>query len=192
MQHGRDALRDSNSSGSIEDDLVAAGCGDEIAFQRVYAATAGRLLALARHVTRDSSAAQDVVQIAFIKAWTNAARFDPARSSAMTWLATIVRNSAIDWWRAHNRRDEVSDAVLDVIADEAEPADERIIRQQREEQAGQMIGQLQADRQDVIRGAFYDGLTYAELARREGVALGTMKSRIRRSLVAMREGFDNG
>lgn len=179
----------SSSAGSTEDDLVAAGCGDAAAFGRVYEATAGRLLAIARRVTCDRSGAEDVLQIAFIKAWNNAARFDPARSSAMTWLATIVRNSAIDWWRAHNRRDEVSDAVLAVIADEAESADERIMRRQREEQAGMMIGQLSADHQEVIRGAFYDGLTYAELARREGVPLGTMKSRIRRSLLAMKGGF---
>ena len=184
-------MKDPTSTGSTEDDLVAAGSGDAVAFQRVYAGTAGRLLAIARHVTHDRSAAEDVVQIDYIKAWTNAARFDPARSSAMTWLATIVRNSAIDWWRAHNRRDEVSDAVLDIIADEAELADERIIRQQREEQTGKMIGQLKAEHQEVIRSAFYDGLTYAELAHREGVALGTMKSRIRRSLLAMRGGFDN-
>ena len=184
-------MKDPTSTGSTEDDLVAAGSGDAVAFQRVYAGTAGRLLAIARHVTHDRSAAEDVVQIAYIKAWTNAARFDPARSSAMTWLATIVRNSAIDWWRAHNRRDEVSDAVLDIIADEAELADERIIRQQREEQTVKMIGQLKAEHQEVIRSAFYDGLTYAELAHREGVALGTMKSRIRRSLLEMRGGFDN-
>ena len=184
-------MNDPISTGSTEDDLVAAGTGDAAAFRRLYEATAGRLLAIARHVTRDRSAAEDVLQIAFIKAWNNAARFDPARSGALTWLATIVRNSAIDWWRAHSRRDEVSDAVLDVIADEAESAEERIIRQQREEQAGKMIGQLPADHQEVIRGAFYDGLTYAELAHREGVPLGTMKSRIRRSLLAMRGGFEN-
>lgn len=184
-------MKDPISCGSTEDDLVAAGCGDAVAFRRVYEATAGRLLAIARHVTNDRGAAEDVVQNAFIKAWTNAARFDPARSGAMTWLATIVRNSAIDWWRAHNRRDEVSDAVLAVIADEAESADERIMRQQREEQAGNMIGQLAADHQEIIRGAFYDGLTYAELAKREGVPLGTMKSRIRRSLMAMKGGFEN-
>lgn len=184
-------MNDLTSTGSIEDDLVAAGTGDATAFRRVYQTTAGRLLAMARQITRDRSAAEDVLQIAYIKAWNNAARFDPARSGALTWLATIVRNSAIDWWRAHNRRDEVSDAVLVVIADEAESAEERIIRQQSEKQAGKMIGQLAPDHQEVIRSAFYDGLTYAELAHREGVPLGTMKSRIRRSLLAMRGGFDD-
>ena len=72
-------MKDPISCGSTEDDLVAAGCGDAVAFRRVYEATAGRLLAIARHVTNDRGAAEDVVQNAFIKAWTNAARFDPAR-----------------------------------------------------------------------------------------------------------------
>ena len=184
-------MKDPTGAGSTEENLVAAGIGDAAAFRRVYEVTAGRLLAIARHITRDSSAAEDVIQIAFIKAWNNAARFDPARSSALAWLATIVRNSAIDWWRAHNKREEVSDSVLNIIADEAESAEERIIRIQREELAGKMIGQLAVDHQAVIRSAFYDGLTYAELAQREGVPLGTIKSRIRRSLLAMRGGFED-
>ncbi len=93
-------LSSDEAGDALERDLVASGRGDRKAFRKVYAATAGRLLAICLSVTRERGAAEDVLQEVFVKIWRKASSYNPERARPMSWLATIARNSAIDWRRS--------------------------------------------------------------------------------------------
>lgn len=171
--------------------LVSVGRGDCDALQQVYQLTSGRLFALCLRVTGNRSAAEDVLQEAFIKIWNRAPAFDPELKTSWSWLSTITRNSAIDWYRAHHRRQFVGDYAISSIEDEAEPVLDRIIREERENRAAALLQDLPPEQRDEIQSIFYMGLTYSELAAREGVPVATLKSRIRRAVLAVRKNFDH-
>lgn len=164
--------------------LVATGAEDRAAFQAVYRMTSAKLFGICLRICGDRQAAEDVLHEVYILIWKRAGAFEPGRASPISWLATIARNRAIDWRRAH--RMPASDAALpDVASDDASQIDvlledeaARILRRCLEE--------LEARARDAIRTAFFNGVTYAELAAREGVPVGTMKSRVRRGLLQLK------
>lgn len=180
------------SQSDLSADLLDVGRGDHAAFCRVYEATAGKLFALCFRITCNRSGAEDVLQETFIKVWNRAPGFDPERSAAFTWLSAIARNSAIDWYRAHHRRIFVGENAISFVADEAATADDRIIREQEELRALELLGELPPDQEAELRNVFFLGLTYTELAEREGLPVNTLKSRIRRGLLALKRKFEDG
>ena len=123
----------------------------------------------------------------YLTIWKRAGAFEPGRASPISWLATIARNRAIDWRRSTGR------APAARIDDVPEIADDRIVgggRLLQDERAGQLhhcLDELEQRQRDAIRTAFFDGLTYAELAQREAVPLGTMKSWVRRGLIRLKD-----
>jgi RNA polymerase sigma-70 factor, ECF subfamily len=170
----------------IANDIVAAGIGDRGAFQRLYRATAPRLLSICLNVTRDRLSAEDVLQSAFVKIWQSATRFDPARARPMAWLGSITRNCAIDWYRAQRPRDQSSDQAIDTIPSASEAVDARIIREEDEERVMSLVHGLEEDLETQVRRIYLEGMTYVEAAESEGVPLGTLKSRVRRALMTIR------
>jgi len=167
-------------------DLVATGKGDRTAFCRVYRATAPRLLAICQNVTRDRAAAEDVLQAVFVKIWQSAARFDPERARPMTWLGSIARNAAIDWYRAQRPAGDGSDQAIEAIPSASEPVDARIIREEGEDRAMGLVHELDEDLESQVRRIYLEGMTYAEAAEADGIPLGTLKSRVRRALITIR------
>ena len=123
----------------------------------------------------------------YMTVWKRAGAYEPGRASPISWLATIARNRAIDWRRSARR---VPSAPLDEapdIADVTPSSVERMLLDEREAQLYLCLEELQQRQRTAIRTAFFDGLTYAELAARQGVPLGTMKSWVRRGLLRLRE-----
>ena len=178
--HGASHLAD------LAHDLVLTGQGDRPAFRRLYGATAPKLLRICLSVTRDRAAAEDVLQDVYVKVWRSAAAYDPTRSSAFSWLGTIARNRAIDWYRSNMKPPLAAEAAAFSMSSEAEPVDLRIIREHAEDAALSMVGELEADEEDQLRTIYFQGLTYAALAERDGLSLGTVKSRVRRVLTKLR------
>lgn len=176
---------------SLDDDLKRVGDGDAAALERVYQQTASKLHALCVGITGNQEAARDVLQEVYIKVWNRAAGFDPGRAGALTWLCAIARNSAIDWKRARKAGIHVSDDILTIISDGSEAADDRIVRSEREKRAVNLLDQLDEDQRHHLRRAFFEDLSYSQLAQEEGIPLGTLKSRIRRGLKRIREQFDD-
>jgi len=76
--------------------IAATAAEDQVAFAELYDLTKRKLFGIALTVLRRRDLAEDVLQEAYIRIWRNASRFDPARGGAITWMATIVRNLAID------------------------------------------------------------------------------------------------
>jgi RNA polymerase sigma-70 factor (ECF subfamily) len=166
--------------------------GDVRAVAELYDRHARMLMALALRIVRDHSEAEDVVHDAFVIVGERARQYVPERGAVGAWMVTLVRNLSIDRTRRRDRREAIA---RDVLVHEPEPA-AAAARLDPEAQASgaadrERVRRALATLPDVQRAtletAFYEGLTYAEIAEREGVPLGTIKSRAARGLAALRD-----
>lgn len=168
--------------------LVATGAGDGSAFQRLYDLTAPRLFALALMLLRDRALAEEALQEAFVDAWRGADTFRPERGDAVGWLATVLRNRAL---RIRSRTPpRGSTEVSDDLPDEAPDALARLEALADRSAVRRCLRTLADLERRVLLLAFYRGQSHADVARTMCTPLGTVKSRIRRSLVKMRNCLD--
>lgn len=176
-----------SSADALAQWLQAVAGGDRDAFERLYRATSSKLFGVCLRVVPDRAEAEDVLQEVYATVWRKAMQFDAARASAITWLAMIARNKAIDRLRStpagvRAAPMELAEAVPDPSAsplDGAESSDENA-------RLARCMERLDGDRRELVRTAFFEGVTYEELAARIGSPLGTVKSWIRRSLLQLR------
>jgi RNA polymerase sigma-70 factor (ECF subfamily) len=161
--------------------------GDRAALQTAYRLTSAKLFGVCLRILHERAEAEDVLQEVYLTVWQKAAGFDPGRASPMTWLITIARNKAIDRLRAGGqaRRMEPIDAAAKIV-DAAPLADDALAQGEANARLKACLGGLAANEQNALRGAFFDGNTYEELAARRDVPLGTMKSWIRRALLKLK------
>jgi RNA polymerase sigma-70 factor (ECF subfamily) len=168
--------------------LVRAGQGDQAAFEAVYDRVAAPVFGLIRRVLRDSAQAEEVAQEALLEVWRTAARFDPARGAALSWVMTIAHRRAVDRVRsaaAATQRDARAAAFEPSgPADEVAEAVESSLEAERVRRCLDGLSELQ--RQSITL-AYYSGYTYPQVASALGVALGTVKTRIRDGLKRLRD-----
>jgi len=167
--------------------LAAAGAGDRNALQTVYRLTATKLFAVCLRILGERSEAEDVLQEVYMTVWRKAAIFDPALSSPMTWLIAIARNRAIDHLRVRgqNRRMNPIEEAAN-LADDKPTAEVALQGAQEQARLQRCLDELADHERAALRGAFFDGNTYEELAERMKVPLGTMKSWIRRAMIKLK------
>ena len=165
--------------------MGAVASGDRRAFGTLYQQTSAKLYGICLRLLGSDAEAQEVLQDVYVTVWRKAAQFDPGRASAITWLATLARNRAIDRLRARRPSGDDLDAAAEVADDG--PSALAIIEQDEDAaRLARCLDELEERARAMIRSAFFDGATYAELADREAVPLGTMKSWIRRGLLRLR------
>jgi RNA polymerase sigma-70 factor (ECF subfamily) len=171
--------------------LTAMARGDKTALARLYDSLARPLYSLAFRVTNDATEAQDIIQDVFLQLWQKAAAYDSGRGSVFSWAATLTRNRAIDRVRLRSRRAE----LLAASAAELQPAAPAGDTDSAgslwvQEKAGAVraaLAQLAPDQQQALELAYFSGLTQQEIAARLNEPLGTIKARIRRGLLKLRE-----
>lgn len=186
----------SNSGGhgdrqALTQALAAVAGGSEAALAEVYSMTAAKLFGICLRILSDRPEAEDALQDIYLTIWKRAGSFDAERASPVTWLSTIARNRAIDRLRARGTRKLGS---LDEAAQVRDPAPSAFAMLQAQEDRGRLsecLGELEARQANAIRAAFFEGATYVELAQSGAVALGTMKSWIRRGLLKLRACLDS-
>lgn len=166
-------------------ELQRVGTGDRRAFEEVYRLTSAKLFAVCLRILPRRHDAEDALQDAFLTIWQRAARFDPARGSPLAWLVVITRNTAIDRLRA--RGVPAATGTGEDVADTTPNADAELIAREEERRLLTCLDDLDPGEAAFLRTAFLIGATYAEIAERERLPLGTVKSRIRRSLLKLRE-----
>lgn len=160
---------------------------DREAFRRLYDLTASRIFGICRRICVDHAAAEDTLQDVFVIIWNKADRFDPSRGSAIAWLATLARNRAIDCRRTNAGHSTIDSGILIDFVDPNPTAEASASTSEQSRLVLQSMNALEAETRDALLRAFFEGLTYSELAKRSGVPLSTMKSRIRRGLLQMRK-----
>ncbi|HET9225916.1 MAG TPA: sigma-70 family RNA polymerase sigma factor [Thermoanaerobaculia bacterium] len=171
--------RESWEGPSDEHLLALIAQGDLDAFQSFYDRHASRVVGYACKLARDRHLAEDVTQEVFTSVWTKAASFHPERGDAPGWLYTLTRNKFIDHWRRGSKTttEEIDDRRLP--APQGEQKDLNLTMKQA-------LAHVPPDQRRAIEMAYFGGLTYQETAGELELPVGTLKSRIRMGLRAMR------
>jgi RNA polymerase sigma-70 factor (ECF subfamily) len=168
---------------------------DESALNDLYRACIGRVYGLALRIVRNPALAEEVVEDSFWQVWRQAPRFEPQRGPALVWLLMIVRSRALDALRV-NRRITSNTISVEQI-EEARQADDGqnchasppdlLQAVQTNQQLHRALAQLDAVPRQLVALAFFRDLSHEEIASQTGLPLGTVKTHIRRSIMALRK-----
>ncbi len=169
--------------------VQAVAGGDELALRSLYDQLAPRVLGIAQQILRERSAAEDVVVEVFSQVWRQAQRYDTRKGSVTTWIATLARTRAIDERRSlqrHSRREALEVDSLDQVLDPASSPFSVASDGDRAQVVRSALGRLPREQRRVVEAAFFGGLSHTEIAAALGTPLGTVKTRIRSGLSALR------
>jgi RNA polymerase sigma-70 factor (ECF subfamily) len=167
--------------------------GDRASFGQLYERYSGVLFSSAFQVLNDQAETEDVLQDVFLQIWDKARLYDRKRGKPLTWALTLTRNKSIDRLRSANRRHRLKDEVEKEVA----------VDEQRTSGAAQSGGQVSAletnrmvraavlelsdEQRQAIEMAYFGGLTQNEIAHELAEPLGTVKARIRRGMIKLKD-----
>ena len=143
-------------------------------------------LSVALRVVNDRGRAEDVVQDAFLAVWRKAASYAEGRGSVKTWIASIVRNRAIDIVRARRESDSDDEAALLALADPRPPVADEVTASLDRELIHSAVQELPLPQRRAIAMAYFEGRSHSEISDVTGLPLGTVKSRIRLAMHRLR------
>ncbi|MFC3675819.1 sigma-70 family RNA polymerase sigma factor [Ferrovibrio xuzhouensis] len=164
---------------------AVAKAADRVAFASLYAYFAPRLKSHLMRLGAPEDVAEELVQESMVTAWRRAATFDPQQASAATWLFTIARNKRID--RLRRERRPAFDPADPALVPDPEPApDSGVDAAQAEARMRSALDSLPPDQMRLLQLAFFEDLSHRDIAARESLPLGTVKSRIRLALARLK------
>ena len=169
--------------------------GDQIAFGALYDRLSGPLYSLGFKMLGDAAEAEDALQEICLQIWRRAATYDSTRSSVFTWAILLARGKVIDRLRARGRRSRIvvastedeDNPIAAMEASVAEKTTDTIGRNEEAARVRSVVGKLPAEQRQAIEMAFFSELTHHEIAAQLEQPLGTIKARIRRGLLRLRD-----
>lgn len=171
--------------------LRRIGQGDRESFEQFYDRFSSILFSMAHRVLNGQEGAEDVLQDVFIQIWEKAPLYDPARGRPITWAVTLTRNKAIDRLRSMQRRSRLQENVQRESETHAQFDDRSSFDALASGETGKLVREaiqtLSKNQREVIELAFFSSLTQTEIAERLNEPLGTIKARIRRGMLKLRD-----
>jgi RNA polymerase sigma-70 factor (ECF subfamily) len=166
------------------------GNGDRSAFSSFYERYSGLLFSIAVKILNDAKEAEDVLQEVFMQIWNKADDYNPQLGKPVSWAVTLTRNKAIDRIRASQRRSKLLEQVsveANVSPDLSPSANEKLHGKENAQMIRSVVAGLPSDQRRAIELAFFSGLTQDEISKNLQEPLGTIKARIRRGMLKLRE-----
>jgi len=173
---------------SLEHMITGIANGERRAFHQLYDATSAKLYGVAIRILKRRELAEEVVHDTYLKIWHHASEFTTTRSgSPMTWMMSITRNRAIDVLRKRTEarlpeapeHQDVPSGDPDPLALAVQSAELRALMA--------CLSDVEPDHVKCLLMAYYQGFTHEEIAEELGVPVGTVKSRVRRTLAKVRD-----
>ncbi|WP_424809692.1 sigma-70 family RNA polymerase sigma factor [Rhodococcus sp. 27YEA15] len=161
--------------------------GDQTAFAEFYDRTVARVYGMVLRVLRDPGYSEEATQEVYLQAWRNADSFDPAKGSALSWLLTLAHRRAVDRVRSEQsgtQRQQLYDTTS--VTPEFDVVSEEVTRRDEHRAVTECLDTLTDTQRQSVTLAYYGGRTYREVAEDLGVAIPTIKSRIRDGLLRLR------
>nr|WP_245861626.1 sigma-70 family RNA polymerase sigma factor [Compostimonas suwonensis] len=180
---------ESDTIATTFDELLArVARGDQQAFSELYDRSAPRLLGLVKRVLVDHAQSEEVAQEVFLEIWKTAARFDPGRGKALSWMLTMAHRRAIDRVRSsqadHDRDEKIG--IRD-IEPEYDVVSESVEIRMEHERVKKAMTQLTERQREAITLAYYGGYTQTEVAQILSIPVGTAKTRLRDGMMRLRD-----
>lgn len=166
--------------------LADVARGDQPAFEEVYDRMAGPVLGMVRGVLRDLAQSEEVMQEVLLELWRTASRFDPGKGSALSWVMTMAHRRAVDRVRSEQKavEREFRAATAQVDFDDVTETVEATLDRERVRHCLRSLTDLQ---RESVTLAYYGSYSYSEVAGLLGVAVGTVKTRMRDGLIRLRD-----
>jgi len=171
----------------LNDLLTRVARGDQAAFEAVYDTLAGPVYGLINRVVRDPAQSEEVSQEVLLEVWRTAARFDPAKGTAATWVMTIAHRRAVDRVRSATAAAAREVRSAEVPANNSDEVADTVAASLDAERVRRCLDGLTEPQRESITLAYYGGYSYRQVGERLGVALSTIKTRIRDGLIRMRD-----
>ncbi len=172
---------------SLEHVLARVALGDQAAFSRLYNRTAAKLFGICLRILSQKAEAEEALQESYVKIWRSAGQYVGSTAKPVSWLAAIARNQAVDILRRQKHASHLGLDAAENLIDDARSPEAVVSGTEERRQIDECLGELEGNDATIIQAAYFGGATYEILAQQSAVPLGTMKSRIRRSLARLRD-----
>lgn len=169
-------------SGRLNDLLHRVALKERAAFAQLYEATSAKLYGTVLRILNSRDWADDIVQEAYVSIWRKAEQFDAGKASPITWMVTIARNSAIDALRKQPATRMEREVALEQTASVEPTTQDRLEHEQDAQRLYACLEELEKGRQEMVRLAYLDGWSRADLATHFGQPVNTVKTWLHRAL----------
>ncbi|KQQ94121.1 MULTISPECIES: sigma-70 family RNA polymerase sigma factor [Microbacteriaceae] len=173
---------------TLEELLERVATGDQRAFSELYDGVSARLFGLVRRLVVDPAQSEEVTQEVFLEIWQSAARFQPERGSALSWMFTLAHRRAVDRIRSaqasRDRDTRIGIRDLPIDTDVVSEAAELRVENERVQRA---LTELTDVQRQAVSLAYYSGFSHSEIADELSVPIGTVKTRIRDGMIRLRD-----
>ena len=155
-------------------------------FAQVYRLSSVRLFGVVLRILRKRELAEDCLQEVYVKIWNRVDSYNKDKASAMTWMSTIARNHAIDYMRKHELPIQ-DNFEMSVIQDQQLQVLDRLEASELDQQLQECLKQLKAQSRDVVFMAYFNGLTYQQIAKTVDAPISTVKTWVFRALPVLKK-----
>lgn len=157
---------------------------DESALSELYDRYSGLVYSEAKRIVRDEGTAEEILQDLFYQIWQTASRFDPQRGSLPGWLVVVARNRAISKLRHKSGKgEELPENAVDLRVDLESSATQNLLL----EKVRRILSGLPDGQRAAMEFAYFEGMSHSEIAEKTGEPLGTIKTRIRSAMEALKK-----